>query len=110
MHENPGTRLPFTVDQVQSILSVCDEEWRGLVLCGFYAGLRLGDASRLTWANLDLDRGLLIFEAQKTARRKKGSDKNTVVDLHRDLAAYFASLQRGVPAAPLFPSLITRPV
>jgi integrase len=109
LHENPDKREPFGVDQVRSILDMADPEWKGLIMLGFYAGLRLGDAAKLTWGNLDLEHGLLIFQAQKTARRKKG-DKNTVIDLHRDLWNYFGGMQPGVPAAPVFPSLCHRPI
>jgi integrase len=109
MHEDPDKRMAFTVDQVRSILDVADLEWKGLVMLGFYCGMRIGDAAKLTWGNLDLERGLVIFQAQKTSRRKRG-DKNTVIDLHRDLLGYFSSLQPGVPAAPVFPSLSGRSV
>ena len=108
-NESPDKRLPFTVDQIRDILAVADEEWRGLVMVGYLAGIRLGDAARLTWGNVDLQNNLLIYQAQKTARRKKG-DKNTVVDLHPDLVHHLNALQPGVPAAPVFPRLSTRPI
>jgi Phage integrase family/Phage integrase SAM-like domain len=87
--EDPDKRLPLTLEQVRALLEVADTEWRGLILLGFYAGMRLGDAARLTWANVDLENRVVVFQAQKTARRKKGADKRTVVDLHRDLMSYF---------------------
>ena len=44
--------------------------------------------------------------AGKTVRRKKGRDKETVVYMHPDLAAYFKSLPTSDdPKAPVFPSL-----
>jgi integrase len=47
-----------------------------------------------------------LFRAGKTVRRKKGRDKETVVYMHPDLAAYFKSLPTsGDPKAPVFPSL-----
>jgi integrase len=105
--EDPHQREAFTVEQVQSILRVTDIEWTGMVLCGLYSGCRIGDAARLIWGNVDLEQNLLRFRAQKTARR---TNKDTVVDLHRDLIDYFRSLQPGVPAAPVFPTLSHRPV
>jgi integrase len=104
-HENPERRLPFSLDQVRSILAVADTEWTGVILFGLYAGIRLGDISRLTWGSLDLERNVVVFEAQKTSRRKKGGDKTTTIDLHRDIVSYIRSIQPGVPAAPLFPTL-----
>ncbi|MEA2261963.1 MAG: hypothetical protein QOJ51_4788 [Acidobacteriaceae bacterium] len=111
LEEDPDKRLPFTLDQVRALLEVADTEWRGLILLGFYAGIRLGDAARLTWANVDLESRVVAFEAQKTARRKKGADKNTVVDLHRDLMTYFGGLTVSEnSSAPIFPALSRRPV
>jgi integrase len=109
--EDPDKRLPFTLDQVRALLEFADTEWRGLILLGFYGGIRLGDAARLTWANVDLENRVVVFEAQKTARRKKGADKRTVVDLHRDLMSYFGGLGMSEDSsAPIFPALSRRPV
>jgi integrase len=111
LEEDPDKRLPFTLEQVRALHEVADTEWRGLILLGFYAGIRLGDAARLTWANVDLESRVVAFEAQKTARRKKGADKNTVVDLHRDLMTYFGGLTVSEDSsAPIFPALSQRPV
>jgi integrase len=108
--ESPEKRLPFTLDQVRSILEVADTEWTGAILMGLHAGIRLGDVAKLTWGNLDMERNVVVFQAQKTARRKKGDDKNTVIDLHRDIVSYIRTLQPGVPAAPLFPTLSRKSV
>jgi integrase len=109
--EEPDKRLPFTLDQVRALLEVADREWRGMILLGFYAGMRLGDVARLTWVNVDLENRVVVFQAQKTAKRKKGAGKNTVVDLHRDLMTYFGGLAVSENAsAPIFPELSRRPV
>jgi integrase len=111
LQEEPDKRLPFTPDQVRALLEVADTEWRGIILLGFYSGMRLGDAARLTWANVDLENRVVAFEAQKTLRRKKGANKNTVVDLHADLMAYFGGLPMSDDArAAIFPDLSRRPV
>ena len=109
--EEPDKRLPFTLEQVRALLEVADTEWRGLILLGFYAGMRLGDAARLTWANVDLENRVVVFQAQKTAKRKTGAGKNTVVDLHRDVMTYLGGLTVSENAsAPIFPELSRRPV
>jgi integrase len=111
LEEDPDKRLPFTIEQVRALLEVADTEWRGLILLGFYAGIRLGDAARMTWANVDLENRVVVFQAQKTAKRKKGADKNTVVDLHRDLMTYLSGLTVSEdPSAPIFPELSRRPI
>ena len=73
LDEDPDKRQPFTLDQVRALLEVADSEWRGMILLGFYAGMRLGDAARLISANVDLENRVVVFQAQKTARRKKGA-------------------------------------
>ena len=111
LQEEPDKRLPFTLDEVRALLDVADTEWRGVILLGFYAGMRLGDAARLTWANVDLENRVVVFEAQKTSRPKKGANKNTVVDLHPDLMGYFGGLTMSDnPRSPIFPDLSRRPV
>jgi integrase len=107
--EDPDKRLPFTLDQVRALLEVADREWRGLILLGFYAGMRLGDAARLTWANMDLENRVVVFQAQKTAKRKKGAGKNTIVDLHQDLMTYLGGLTVSENAS-IFPELSRQPV
>jgi integrase len=105
LEPDPDKRSPFTVEQVRSLLQVADVEMRGLILLGFYCGMRIGDAGRLRWGNVDLENRLVIFQAEKTARRKRGADKNTVVDLHPYLMNYLGALPMGEPSEPLFPTL-----
>ena len=62
-------RRPFTVPELQALLGAADEEWRSMVLFGLYTGARLGDISRLTWANVDLEHDELCFIAGKTGRQ-----------------------------------------
>ena len=63
-------RRPFTLTELGRLLTVADPEWKSLLLFGFYTGQRLGDLSRLTWANVDLTRQELQFTATKTGRRQ----------------------------------------
>ena len=106
LQENGEERMPFTDDQVKALLGIADNEWRGMILLGYHSGIRLGDAAHLTCANLDLLNRVLVFRAGKTVRRKKGRDKETVVYMHPDLAAYFKSLPASDdPSAPVFQNL-----
>ena len=65
-----GERRPFTLPELSRLLAVADPEWKSLLLFGFYTGQRLGDLSRLTWSNVDLERQELRFTAAKTGRRQ----------------------------------------
>jgi len=64
-----SARRAFTLPELKIILAHCDDEWRSLVLFGFYTGARLGDLARLTWQNLDLSQSELRFANRKTGRQ-----------------------------------------
>ncbi len=104
-----GERQTFTREQIAAILGAADGEWRGMILLGACQGLRLGDAARLTWANVDTARQSLILTPQKTSRgaRRRAEE----YPMHPDVAAYVESLPAGDdPKAPLFPRLCGREV
>jgi len=61
-------REAFTTSEVAALLAVAPPEWKTVILLGFYAGLRIGDAVRLDWQAVDFSKGLLTFKAQKTKR------------------------------------------
>lgn len=90
-------RRAFTMDELRSILGVCSDEWRGIVLFGLYTGQRLGDLASLTWHNVDLQKGELRLVTKKTERRQ-------VIPLARPATTWLES-QPGsdVPDSPLFP-------
>ncbi len=63
------THRTFSLDEIRSVLAVCDPEWRSMVLCGLYSGQRLSDIANLTWSNIDLERAELRLQTRKTAKR-----------------------------------------
>jgi integrase len=64
-----SARRAFTLPELKKILAKCDDEWRSLVLFGFYTGARLGDVARLTWQNLDLVTEEMSYVSGKTGRQ-----------------------------------------
>ena len=99
-------KKPFSQGQVKALLKVADIEWRGMILLGYHTGIRLHDAANLTWENLDLEENVLRFEAEKTSRRAKRRDRETIIYVHLDLIKYFSELPAGdEPSQPLFPTL-----
>ena len=67
---NEGSaRRAFTLPELKKILAQSDDEWRSLVLFGFYTGARLGDLARLTWQNLDLVTEEMSYVSGKTGRQ-----------------------------------------
>lgn len=90
-------RRPFTLDEVQTVLKNCTEEWRSMVLFGIYTGARLGDVASLTWQNVDLDQKELRFQTKKTGRR-------IVMPLAEPLVAHLQTMEAGDdPRQPLHP-------
>jgi integrase len=61
-------RRPFTIPEIQAVLSVADEEWRSMIRFGLYTGQRLGDLAMLTWQNVDLLRGEIRLVTRKTGK------------------------------------------
>ena len=60
---------PFTAVQIQALLKVADDEWRGMILAGLYSGgQRLGDICTLTAGRVDLAAGVVRFMTDKTGR------------------------------------------
>jgi integrase len=97
IHQNPAQfvntvrqratndKRPFTLAEIQAILSVADSEWQSLVRFGFYTGQRLGDLATLRWSNIDLIRSEIRFVTAKTGRRM-------IIPLSDGLRAHIASL------------------
>ena len=78
-------KRPFTLAEIQAVLSVADPEWQSLIRFGFYTGQRLGDLAALRWSNIDLTRGEIRFVTAKTGRRM-------IIPLSEGLRAHIASL------------------
>jgi integrase len=78
-------KRPFTLAEIQAILSVADPEWQSLIRFGFYTGQRLGDLAALRWSNIDSARGEIRFVTAKTGRRM-------IIPLSGGLRTHIASL------------------
>jgi integrase len=61
-------RRPFTLDEIQALLAVVDNEWKSLIRFGLYTGQRLGDIAVLTWAGIDLQRDEIRMLIRKTGK------------------------------------------
>jgi integrase len=90
-------RRAFTLPELKRVLKACNDEWRSLVLFGFYTGARLGDLAMLTWQNIDLSSDELRFVARKNGRP-------VVIPLAKTLRAHVEKLPAGDdPQQPLHP-------
>jgi integrase len=90
-------RRPFTIPELKAVLAVADEEWRSLILFGFYTGQRLSDLASLTWQNIDLRQNQLRLVTRKTGRR-------IIQAIALPLLAHIETMNAGDdPNAPLHP-------
>ena len=71
-HEERAQKETFTPEEIAKLLQAAPSgDWRGVILLGAFAGMRLGDALRLKWGNVDLQAGAITFTPSKTARLGK---------------------------------------
>ena len=91
-------REPFSKNQIEKLFAAANDEWKGMIICGLYTGLRLGDIATLTWRNVDLIEGEISLTTEKTGREQ-------ALPLAKPLARLLEKLPAGDdPEAPLFPS------
>ncbi len=91
-------RRAFTLPEIQRLLAVAGDEWRGMILAGLYTGLRIGDLALLTWANVNLQEREMTVLTGKT-------DRMVVLPIAKPVLEYLEKLPASdEPSAPLFPS------
>jgi integrase len=89
----------FTPGQVARLLAVASNDWKGLILLGFYTGARLSDLASLEWRNVDLAEKTITFVQRKTGAK-------VIVPIHPQLVEYLlAQPSADNPAAPVLPGL-----
>ena len=97
----------FTQGQVEALLRIAEKEWKGVILLGFYCGLRLGDAVSLRWKDVDLSTNWISLTPEKTRRL----EKMVRIPIHPDLHEYLMSLDGSDdPEAFVHPALAEKKV
>lgn len=101
-------RKPFTIEEVRAMVAAApSDEWKILITLGAYAGMRLGDASRLRWESVDFVNRILVFMPTKTSRKRKIMK----VDIHQSLLAMLESAPiSDEPEAFVLPTLAKTPL
>lgn len=97
-------RKPFTGDEVGKLIQAApSEEWRGLILTAAFTGLRLGDASRLSWDSVDLETKTITLIPSKTKKKKR----EVRIPIQAELLTYLlaAPVAEDAPSAHVFPTL-----
>lgn len=91
---------PFTSEQLGQLLrAAMGTEWEGMILAGYYTGLRLSNLAKLRWEQVDLDTKTIRLQTVKT---------NTwvTVPLHLDLLKWLKTQTQGIGKAGVFPGLM----
>jgi integrase len=97
--EDKGT---FDIEQVRALIRTAENQWRGVILMGFYSGARLRDIVQLRWASVDLDNQTITLKQRKTTAR-------VVIPIHPELQTYFLELSVPDDAnAFVFPTLAAK--
>lgn len=92
-------RKPFEGEQVARLVEVApNDEWRCLIGLCWFTGLRVGDASTLTWKEVDLHRRVIIRTQGKTGRE-------VVVPIHPDLQTLLEKVAGDDPTGAVLPTL-----
>lgn len=104
----PAVRLPrdtsserevFTPEEVHKLVAAAPSlDWQTLILLGYYLGARQGDCVRMTWDNVNAERGVIVYEQQKTG-------KKVVVPIHFELLRHLDHLSASHARGSLCPSL-----
>ncbi|RBP45219.1 site-specific recombinase XerD [Roseimicrobium gellanilyticum] len=99
-------RKAFTVEQLSQLYSAASTEWKGMILLGAYAGIRLNDAANLRWEQFDLSKQTVTFLPSKTALRKREAVE---LALHPVIVNYLKALPKPAKIkAAIFESLAGR--
>jgi integrase len=99
-------RQPFTFEEVKKLMkSSPTEQWRGMILAAAFTGLRLGDAAKLQWSSVDLEKKMITLMPAKTKRKKR----MVSIPIQPDLLAFFEgiTITDDSPDAYVFPDLAT---
>ena len=89
----------FTPEQLASLINAApSEDWKGVILSGYYTGLRLRDIADMEWGAVNLSKQIITLTTRKTR-------KDVTIPIHPRLGAWLGEQTRGVGKAPVFPTL-----
>ena len=102
-HSERVEKGTFSPEEVEALtVAAPSDDWRGVIVLAYLAGLRLKDCLSLTWANVDLPRRVLSLIPRKTAR----TGKKLLIPMHPQLERFFLKHPAGKrDSDPVFPSL-----
>ena len=90
------SRRELTLDEVERLYVVAakqGKEWKLLIMTGIYTGLRLGDCCRLTWENVNMERGIIQVIPEKTKKHMHG--RPVTIPIHAELLKELQEVKMG---------------
>jgi integrase len=98
-HAEDAQKDVFTPEQLAALIDAAPtEDWRGLILCGYFTGLRLSDCAELRWGSVDMGKQILTVKTRKTGTK-------VVMPIHTRFMSWLRKQTRGIEKAPVFPTL-----
>ena len=98
-----GEKGVFTPKDIAKLLAAADDEWKGLILAGYFTGARLGDLAKLRQKDVDLERMSIAFGQIKTKQFIE-------IPVHPEFGKWLASRPEATPGQPVFPSFHGAPI
>lgn len=84
----PKGRIEYhTPEEVTEILSICNDEWKAVVLLGARAGLRRGEIAALQWKDIDFKNNQVYIAPNKT-------EKHRYVPMSLDLSQFLLNFKK----------------
>ncbi len=99
--DTDAERDVFTPEQVGQLVAAARDDWKGVILIGYFTGLRLRDIANLTWGAVDFQSGTMRVKTGKTGAVLR-------LPLHAEVSAWLLKEPRGIAKAPIFPKLAGR--
>lgn len=82
------SRRYLTETEIDLIFSKATGSLKGMLLVGYYTGLRLADVIQLRWSEIDFENNQINVIPQKVSRKKK----ILPISIHEELKSYLQSL------------------
>ena len=92
------SRVPFSNKEVAALIEKAEGDWKGMVILSATTGLRLMDAAKLRWSNIDLKTKLIRIKTAKTGAKLD-------LPIHPRFSVWLDAQTTGIGAAPVFPAL-----
>jgi integrase len=92
----------FSPEQIQQLFEAAENDWKGMILAGYFTGGRLVDLARLAWGDIDLSERTITFVQRKTGA-------SIQIPIHPEFYEYLLELPKpSHPERPLFPKLFNK--